>query len=203
MLYRFQNQINGYKHWVRVSSSLHHPDASWDTKIGHINLSHILLSYASFNMTWYFMSNDANIIKIWQFGWTWCLMMHLDIFFFAFYPILAAKKCQINILHSLHHLHVNIQLRVLPYCFLLKLGTHFLLEKYIGFSNLIITFNTFELFCSLNMTNMCNHWGPDASLNTKMDHIDLCHIHHFLINNILWLMTRMTLKYDRSLFGLS
>ena len=41
------------------------PDTSLDTKINHIDLCHISMSYASFFKIWHFMSYDAYDIKIW------------------------------------------------------------------------------------------------------------------------------------------
>ena len=50
-----QKQNNGCDYWG--------PDASLDTKNGHIDWCHILMSYASFDIKWHLMSYDAYDIK--------------------------------------------------------------------------------------------------------------------------------------------
>ena len=50
------NQINGRDYCV--------PGGSLDTKMGHIDLCHILMSYASYDIKYHIMMNDAYEIEI-------------------------------------------------------------------------------------------------------------------------------------------
>ena len=83
-------------------------------------------------------------------------------------------------------------------------------SKFIKEKMIFFIFNLFILkqFSSQNRINVWNCWDPDASLETKIGHIDLCHIlMSYASFDIKWRkwrqMTHMTSKCDISQFGRS
>ena len=60
------NRISGGEYWG--------PYVSLDTKIGQIDVCHILMSYASFVIIWQFMSYDAYDIEMWHLS-IWLILV--------------------------------------------------------------------------------------------------------------------------------
>ena len=102
-------------------------------------------------------------------GWKKSARNYCDMFFWHNFVWRNRIHCPFNVLNWLRC--PKNRLKIWP-----KIQRIFKIYKGEIISDTYFNFFTFIKFSSQNRMNVCDCWGPDGRLDTKIDQFDLCHI---------------------------